>query len=364
MTAIETPAGGSILGTRVQRLEDPEFLTRGATYTEDLTDERLAGALRLTLVRSPIAHARIGAVDLSAARRAPGFVAAFTVADLTGVPEQKPMVSGYPAQMNQPLLARGTVRYVGEPVVAVLTDDRYAGEDVAELVEVDYEPLPPVISPVEALAGETLLFPDVGSNICHRKDAQPAETDIFADCEVVVSREIVNQRVAVAPLEVRAAAAVWGSAGGDPADEDRLTIWVPNQGAQGTQSRLAAMLGLPKQQIRVITPAVGGAFGGKFGADTEHALVGWLARALNRPVTWVETRSENMVGMTHGRGQLQTITIGGDRSGRVRAYRLQVLQDAGAYPKFGALLPTLTLLMAPAVYDIERLETSYVSVVT
>jgi aerobic carbon-monoxide dehydrogenase large subunit len=357
MTAVERPAGGSILGTRVQRLEDPEFLTRGATYTEDLTDERLAGAARLTLVRSPIAHARIGAIDLTAVRQAAGCVAAFSAAELTGVPEQKPMLGLYPKAMGQPLLAAGTVRYVGEPVVALLAEDGYAGEDLAELVEVDYQPLPPVISPTEALAGGTLLFPDVGSNICYQKPAEPAEPDIFADCEVVVSREIVNQRVAVAPLEARSAAAVWGA-------DDRLTIWVPNQGAQSTQRRLSSMLGLPVQQIRVITPAVGGAFGAKFGADPEHALVGWLARQLNRPVTWAETRSENMVGMTQGRAQLQTVTIGGDRTGRVRAYRLQVLQDSGGYPKLGALLPMLTALMAPGVYDIERLETSYASVVT
>ena len=357
MTTVEAAAGGSILGTRVQRLEDPEFLTRGATYTEDLTDERLDGALRLTVLRSPVAHARISSIDLAAARVAPGFVAAFTAADLTDLPDQTPMVPSYPAAMSQPLLATDTVRYVGEPVVALLTDDRYAGEDVAELVEIDYEPLPVVVALADALVGEVLLFPGAGSNVCYQKPAEPAEPDIFADCEVVVTREIVNQRVAVAPLEVRSAAAVWGS-------DDRLTMWVPNQGAQGTQSRLSSMLGLPREQIRVITPAVGGAFGAKFGADTEHALVGWLARKLDRPVTWVETRSENMVGMTHGRAQLQTITIGGDRTGRVRAYRLHVVQDSGAYPKFGALLPSLTALMAPGVYDIERLETSYVSVVT
>ncbi|MFL6160615.1 MAG: xanthine dehydrogenase family protein molybdopterin-binding subunit [Jatrophihabitantaceae bacterium] len=354
MTATEIP-GGSILGTRVQRLEDPEFLTRGATYTEDLVDDRLAGAARLTLVRAPVAHARIGAIDLTAARQAPGFVAAFAAADLD-VPAQQPMLPSYPAAMSQPLLATDTVRYVGEPVVAVLTDELYSGEDVAELVEVDYQPLPAVVRLADALAGEVLLFPESGSNVCYQKQAKPG-SDIFADCEVVVTRDIVNQRVAVAPLEGRSAAACWGS-------DDRLTIWLPNQGAQGSQSRLATMLGLPRQQIRVITPAVGGAFGAKFGADTEHALVGWLARRLGRPVTWLETRSENMVGMTHGRAQLQTVTIGGDRTGKVRAYRLHVVQDSGAYPRFGALLPSLTALMAPGVYDIERLETSFVSVVT
>jgi aerobic carbon-monoxide dehydrogenase large subunit len=116
--------------------------------------------------------------------------------------------------------------------------------------------------------------------------------------------------------------------------------------------------------VHVVTPAVGGAFGAKFGADPEAALVGWAARHFARPVTWVETRSENMVAMTHGRAQVQTVTIGGDRSGRVRAYRLDIVQDSGAYPRIGALLPTLTQLMAPGVYDIERVDSSFRSVVT
>jgi len=347
---------GSILGTRVQRVEDPEFLTTGAVYTEDLRDERLAGALRLTVVRCPIAHARIASIDTSAAAAAPGCVAVFTAADLDDVPEQRPPLPVYPAEMAQPLLARDVVRYVGQPVAAVLTDDRYLGEDVAELVEVDYDPLPPVVDPREALTGETALFPDVGSNVAYR-GGELAEADPFAACEVVVRQQVHNQRVAVAPLEVRAAAAVWG-------DDGRVTAWVPNQGAQGTQAALARMLGVAQHQVRVITPAVGGAFGAKFGADPEHALVCALARRLQRPVTWVETRSENMVAMTHGRAQLQTLTIGGDRDGRVRAYRVEILQDSGAYPRFGALLPSLTLLMAPGVYDIEHVDGSFVSVVT
>ncbi len=349
-------SAGSILGTRVQRLEDPEFLTRGATYTEDLVDERLAGALVLTLVRSPIAHARITAIDTSGAEQADGFVAAITAADLAELPAQRPMLARYPEAMSEPLLAIDTVRYVGQPVVAILTDGRYTGEDVAELIAIDYEPLPVTIELADAVAGTNLLFPEFGSNVCYQKQLE-FDGQAFADCEVVISRELVNQRVAVAPLEVRSAAAVHGADG-------RLTIWLPNQGAQDAQDRLAAMLSIGTEQIRVITPAVGGAFGAKFGADPEHALVGWLARRFGRPVTWLETRSENMVAMTHGRGQLQTVTIGGDRDGKVKAYRLHVVQDSGAFPRLGALLPTLTQLMAPGVYDIERVESSFVSVVT
>ena len=158
MTAVDLPRG-SILGTRVQRVEDAAFLTRGAVYTEDVVDERLTDALTVTFVRAPLAHARIASIDTSAALAAPGCVAVVTAADLD-VPVQAPALPMYPPQMAQPLLAIDTVRFVGEPVVAVVTDDRYAGEDVAELVVVDYEPLPVVVDPAEALTDTTVLFPD------------------------------------------------------------------------------------------------------------------------------------------------------------------------------------------------------------
>jgi carbon-monoxide dehydrogenase large subunit len=356
MTAADAPRG-SILGTRVPRIEDPKFLTTGAIYTEDLTDARLAGALRVTFVRAPIAHARIASIDTSAALESPGCVGVFTADDLADVPAQRPPLGVYPKAMGHPLLADGVVRYVGQPVAAVLTEERYQGEDAAELVDVDYDPLPAVVDPKDARSGETLLFPEVGSNVAHKsEDEDEPESDPFAECEVVVRHEIVNQRVAVAPLEVRAAAAAW--------DGDRLTAWIPNQGAQATQGALARMVGLDRSQVHIITPAVGGAFGAKFGAYPEQALVGWLARHLDRPVTWVESRSENMVAMGHGRAQIQNVTIGGTKDGRVTAYRIDILQDSGAYPHFGGLLPELTLLMAPGVYDIEHVHGSFVSVVT
>lgn len=375
-TGVPLPAG-SILGTRVLRSEDPGFLTTGAVYTDDLVDERLAGAVHATFVRSPVAHARIESIDVSSAMDMPGVVAVLTAEEL-GAPDQRPMMPMYPKPMMQPLLARDVVRYVGEPVAVVLTEERYQGEDAAELVAVDYDPLPVVVDPKDALADEVLLFPEAGTNVCFANpvaaaqaaggedlaaaegatdDGPAAAADAFAGCEVVVSQEVLNQRVAVAPLEVRAAAATW--------DEDgRLTIWLGNQGAQGSKRSVRGMLRLDDASVRVITPDVGGAFGGKFGADVEHAVVALAARSVGRPARWVETRSENMVAMTHGRAQVQTVTIGGDRDGTIRAYRLHVLQDSGAYPKFGALLPSLTLLMAPGVYDIPVLETSFQSVVT
>jgi aerobic carbon-monoxide dehydrogenase large subunit len=339
----------SIMGTRVVRVEDPVFLTRGATYTDDLTDERLSGALHLTFVRSPMAHARITGVDATAAREAPGVVAVITADEMDLTPTKH--FPAVPDAMARPWLAKDIVRFVGEPVAAVLTEQAYQGEDAAELVEVDYDPLPAVTTLKQAATDEVLLFPEAGTNFAVPSFGNDEfSDDLFDGCEVVITQEIVNQRVAAAPLEVRGAAAVWGSDG-------RLTLWPSTQNAQQTKAEVAGWLGVEPAQIHVITPDVGGGFGAKIGADPEFALVAWAARHVGRPVRWNESRSENMTGMLQGRAQLQTITIGGNRDGKVLAYRLDVLADAGAYPRIGTALPTFTRMMASGVYDIPKVET-------
>ena len=349
----------SILGTRVIRTEDPRFLTTGGVYTADVEDEQLAGACHVHFVRSAVAHARIRSVDVSAALEAPGVIAAFTGADLAGLPLLGAPVPGINEQMGQALLARNVVRFVGEPVAVVVTEGRYQGEDAADLVDIDYDALPPVIEMADADTSEAaVLFPAAGTNVAVTfGDPAALAADLFDGCEVVVSRTIVNQRVAPAPMETRAAAAAWGPDG-------RLTAWIPNQGAQGTRASLAAMLGIDQAGVRIITPDVGGAFGAKFGADPEHAVVCWVARQLGRPARWTESRNENLIGMTHGRAQQQKITIGGSQDGKIAAYRLEILQDSGAYPRFGAFLPFLTILMAPGPYAIPRAEAVAKSVVT
>jgi carbon-monoxide dehydrogenase large subunit len=186
------------------------FLTQGGTYTDDLTDERLAGALHVTFVRSTLAHARITEIDVSAARAAPGVIAVVTAVDFAELAPIPPQIPLYNAAMVRPWLASEVVRFVGEPVAAVLTEERYQGEDAAELVDIDYDPLPAVIDPRAAAADEVLLFPDAGTNtvVAFGHDTEP-DANLFEGCEVVVSQEIVNQRVAAVPLETRAAAAVW-----------------------------------------------------------------------------------------------------------------------------------------------------------
>jgi aerobic carbon-monoxide dehydrogenase large subunit len=340
----------SILGTRVVRTEDPRLLTTGATYLEDLRLPELRGAAYATFVRSPMAHARITGIDVSAALEEPGVVAVLTAHDFDDVPDRPATAS------EEPLLAGDVVRFVGEPVAIVLTEESYQGEDAAELVSVDYDELPAVVGVEAGLSGETLLFAGTDSNVVATGGAKEFDDAAFADCEVVVERTIVNQRVAAAPLEVRATAAIWAG--------DRMTLWVSTQNVHGVRDAVVERLGLEPGTVRVIAPDVGGGFGAKIGADRESIVVGWAARRMGRPVRWVETRNENLMAMSQGRAQRQTITIGGGRDGRVTAYRLDIVQDCGAYVRLGAMLPYLTMLMAGGVYDLPRVETAFRSVVT
>jgi carbon-monoxide dehydrogenase large subunit len=258
-------------------------------------------------------------------------------------------------EMKRPVLATGTVRFVGEPVVAVVAESVVEALDAAELVAIDYDPLPVVTDLEESARNEVLLFPELGTNVAMQLPF-PASDDLFDGCEVVVDGRFRNQRVAPAPMEPRAAAARWS--------EGRLTQWSSTQQPHGTATGLRGALGLQPEQVRVIAPDVGGGFGAKNGMYPEELLVGWLARHLERPVRWRETRSENLVGMGHGRAQLQDVRIGGSRDGRIEALRIDVLQDAGAYPHLGAFLPYLTRMMAAGVYAIPRVECNSRSVLT
>ena len=340
----------SILGNRVLRKEDPKFLTSGGTYLDDLD---LPGALHLTYVRSTMAHAELRSVDVEEVKRAPGVVAVLTAEDIDLEPAPPRSITD--PGMKRPWLARDRARFVGDPIVAILTEERYQGPDAAELAFIDYEPLPAVVTVADAKKDETLLFPEVGTNACLTFPARG--DDLFDGCEVVVTQRIHNQRLAPCPLEVRGSAAVWGYDG-------RLTYWTSSQHAHGVKSSLIQYFGFDEAQLRVVTPDVGGGFGAKIGGDTDELLVAWIARKLGRDVRWTETRSESMVGMGHGRAQHQLVELGGTRDGRITAYRLTVEQDAGAYPNMGAVLPYMTRTMLTGVYDIEKADFSSVSYVT
>jgi carbon-monoxide dehydrogenase large subunit len=339
----------SIMGTRVLRTEDPRLLTHGGVYTDDLRVPELTGAAYVTIVRSPLAHGLITGIDTSAAAAMPGVVAVLTAAD-------RPAPAGDGDPTAEPLLAGDRVRYVGEPVALVLTEGRYQGEDAAELVSVDYDPLPAVPSVSEALTGETLLFPGTDTNILGSGTAGECDDAAFDACDVVIERTIVNQRLAPVPLEVRAMAAAWTG--------DRLTIWSSTQNPQLARGAIARALGMDQATLRVITPDVGGAFGAKVAVDRDPIAVAWAAQHTGHAVRWIESRSENMVAMVHGRGQRQTYKIGGTRDGRVLAYRLDLVQDCGAFNRLGVFLAGLTALMAAGVYDFAHAGASFRAVAT
>src|SRR6201989_467058 len=352
----------SMMGTRVIRTEDPRLLTAGGVYVDDIRTPELNAAARLTFVRSPVAHARITGIDTSEALSEPGVIAVLTVRDmddLTPPPPSSGEWDGSPTPLggpwSEPLLAVDTVRFVGERVAVVITDDHYQGEDAADLVTVDYEPLPVVLGPTAAVSDEILLFPAADTNVCVAQAAS-ADDIPFDACDVVVERDFVNQRVACLP--------VGGGGAGASFENGRLTVWVSSQNAQVSRLILAGALGMAPDQIRVVVPDVGGGFGAKIGIDRDTITIAWAARKLGRALRWAETRSENLVAMTQGRAQLQHIKIGASRDGRILAYRIDVIQDIGAYARVGGLLPFLTCLMAPGVYDIPDVQAGFRQAVT
>ena len=349
---------GSILGNRVLRKEDPKFLTTGGQYVDDLLDEPLLqGALHVTYVRSSVAHGTITNIDASGALAMPGVVAVYTAADL-GL---QPVPSDYNPMVARGLLAIDKVRFVGEPVAVVLTEDPRCGEDAAEQVIVDYDVLPALVDMEEALTSTNLIYEGAGSNVVFDTTAlgMPENTGdgFFEGCEVVVKGRFVNQRVAPCPLEVRSSAVAWV--------DGRLHQWLSTQGAQGARDTIVKTNGVDADKVLVITPDVGGGFGAKISCDPEEALLGVISAKVGRPLRWTETRSESMMVMGHGRAQVQYVAIGGSRDGKVSHYQMHVIQDSGAFVEMGAILaPFMTRPMSSAVYAIPNIECRTTSVVT
>lgn len=341
----------SILGNRVVRKEDPALLTSGGTYVDDIVVD---GALHVVYVRSMVAHGEITSIDIDEARNAPGVVDIVTSADLT-IGDIKPFMM-LNQLLTRPVLARGRVRYVGDPIVAVVAETRAAAVDAAELVIVEIESLPAIIDPRDALSEDSIqLFPHVGTNIAMHAEHH-GDPISFDACDVVITQTTVNQRLAPAPIENRSAIAWW--------EDGRLVLEIGCQGTHPIRNTIAEIYGLEQDQMRVICPDVGGGFGAKAHAAPEAVVLGELSRRTGRPVRWTETRSENMTGMGHGRGQIQTVILGGTKDGDLLAYRIEIIQDAGGYPNMGAILPYATRIMASGVYDIPAVQVSSHSVAT
>ncbi len=341
----------SILGNRVTRREDPPLLRGQAQFVDDMA---LPGSTHVTFVRSTMAYAHITEIDTDEAKKSPGVLAVVTDADID-LPDQLPPHPFINQDMTRPLLARGMVRFVGEPIVAIVTEHEYQGLDAAELVFVDYDPLDAIIDPRESLTSDTILHEAAGTNTSFHIETGPDSPD-FNACDVVIEQAITNQRLAPVPLEPRTAAAHW--------HEGRLIQFTSSQGPHPVRDRLAESYGLEKDQVRVISKDVGGSFGSKSGQYPEEVILGELSRRVGRPVFWAETRSESMMNLAHGRAQLQTIKLGGMNDGTITAYELNIVQDSGAYPAFGALLPFMTMHMLSGVYKFTDVRMSADSTMT
>ncbi|MCS5679428.1 MAG: xanthine dehydrogenase family protein molybdopterin-binding subunit, partial [Acidimicrobiales bacterium] len=352
----------SILGNRVLRREDRGFLTHGARFTADVDDARLDGAAWVTFIRSSMAHARV-AVEASAAVGMPGVVGVYTAADLDGPTVLPGVVPLFPEPMlNRPILATDTVRFVGECVAVIVAEDPYQGADAAEAVEVDYKPLPVAVDLEEAATDVTVIHDQVGTNLAIDFTDLGMATGIsddsfFSDCEVALEGRVVHQRTAAAPLEPRSTAAAW--------DDDKLVVWISNQGPHSVRSALEALYGdRATGGVQVIVPDVGGGFGAKLAPYPEDVLLPWLSAMVGCPVRWFETRTENMLAMGPGRAHVHRFGIGGTPDGSITHYRLDVLVDSGAYTRIGAFLPMFTLPMTVGPYDIPNVENGARAVVT
>jgi len=342
---------GSILGRAVRRTEDPRLLTGVAKFVEDIAAE---GTLHAVFVRSILAHARIEGVAQSEASSMPGVAGVYVANDL-GLDPMVVSTSVREAFSRRPPLAQGVVRFVGEPIAVVLAESRDQALDAAEAVMVDYDPLPAVADPLPALDAEApLLFPEAGSNVAREKRSGVSGRALDG-AEVVVRGRFVNQRLAPGPMEPNGMLAI--------PEGDGLTMWVPCQAPFWIRKDVAAALGLKEEQVRVIAPAVGGGFGAKADTYPEQLVLAALALRLGRPVRYTETRSENMVAMTHGRAQVQDVELGAKRDGRITGLRVRVVADMGAYP-MATYLPTLTREMACGPYMIPKVAFTSTCVVT
>ncbi|MGH2871883.1 MAG: xanthine dehydrogenase family protein molybdopterin-binding subunit, partial [Solirubrobacteraceae bacterium] len=341
----------TVVGQRVRRREDPRFLLGQGRYVDDQHDP---GELHVAFVRSDLAHAKLESIDSSEATAIEG-VRVLTAADLELPPFQAPPFIGIDPAMARPPLATERVRFVGDIVAAVVAPTREAAADAAALVFVDYEPLPAVTDLRKAASDEVVIYDSIGTNTCHAVPVAEPDPQLFDGCEVVISGSIESSRLHACPIEPRSTRARF--------EDGKLTIHLSTQTPHQDKMVLGQMLGLEGDQVRVVAPDVGGGFGGK-GLDVEDVLLGALARALGAPVRWTETRSEHMLALHHGRAQWIDFELGGDRDGTVKALRMKILQDAGAYPHLGAFLPHLTHLMSSGVYALGKIEAEIRSVVT
>ena len=329
MTATQ-PATGPVaarpkyVGGAVKRREDPRLLLGRGRYVADVHP---AGTVHMVIVRSPHAHARITGVGVARALAAPGVLSVLTWDDIKDDAGQIPCIDLYPDSLPtlQTALADGVVRYVGQPVAALVATSEYAAEDALALVDVGYEPLPPVVDLDAAVAGETLLYPEHGTNVVTTIAQDVGDVDAaFAEADHVYSETFTIHRYGPLPMETRGVVAEV-----DPITE-RLTLTTSTQFPHLVRGFLAGVLGLSESRIRVIAPDVGGGFGAKCEFYCEEILAPLFAMRLRRPVKWVEDRREHLVATSHAREQKHTVRVAVRADGTVTAVDAQSWTSNGA----------------------------------
>jgi len=334
-------------GARVQRKEDDRLLRGHGRFTDDIE----GGALESVLVRSPYAHARIRSIDVSAARDVPGVAAVYIAADLPFGSTDLPILIPHPNLTHgrtQRCLASEVVRYAGEAVAFVVAESRAVAEDAAELVEVDYEPLPVVITPEASARAERLVHDDVPGNVAAEMKQEVGEVDAaLAAAPRRKSLRLRFERGAAAPMECRAVWARWSS------DDKKLTVYDSTQSPTSIRGGLAVLFGLPESSVEVIAPDVGGGFGPKIMLFyPDELLVPFAAMQLGRPVKWTEDRQEHFTAVNQERGQVHEVEVGFDDEGKLLALSDEFIHDAGAYTPYGIILPIITAAQIPGPYRV------------
>ena len=339
------------VGRKLKRKEDPRLIQGITHYTDDL---KLPRMLYCALVRSPYAHAEIRGIRTDAARTVSGVVGVFIAEDTASL-GMVPCAIQMPDLKvpKHPVLATDRVRYVGEPVAAVVADDLYAARDAAELVEVDYEPLPVVTDMQKALSNDTpYVHDEFRSNKAFTHTLKNGDiAAAFKKADRVVKQRMLNQRLAPIAMETRAVLAEYLPG------EHRLTVWSSTQIPHLLRTQISVMLGLPETAVRVIAPEVGGGFGSKLNVYAEEGLIPWLAMKLGRPVKWSETRRENFTATIHGRDTINDVELALKKDGTVLGLRVRILADLGAYHQLlTPLIPQLTALMLAGCYKFPAID--------
>ncbi len=341
-----------LVGTKVKRREDPRLVQGLSHYVDDL---RMADVMHVALLRSPHAHARINGINTDAAAALPGVVSVVTGADIGDSVGSVPCAAANPTLRTppHPVLAQGEVRYVGEPVAAVVAEDSYTARDAIDLIEVDYEPLPAVSDLEKALEpGSPLVHSQWDSNQAFTFECGTGDMDkARAEADVIVKQKFIHQRLAPISVETRGVVARYFPG------EDELTVWSSTQIPHLLRAMLALVLGFPEHRIRIIAPEVGGGFGCKLNVYREEALLAHLAIKLKGTVKWIEGRRENIQATIHGRGQVGTVEAAVKKDGTILGVTYDSLLDTGAYHQLLTPgMPPLTGLMISGSYKIPTLK--------